>query len=631
MRINDYRTLFILTAFCLAVTGCAGGQAATAPQPEVLSETPVSSSTALPSTQVPPEITPSQVTTATATSTTLPEITLNKGDSYFSVDGMPSFIFSRNLAGYQRSQYYQLLDLTSAGGSKFVRIQLDSFGMGYSNTGEVDETWAEKWDDVFEKAASNGIYVMPTFSAWYDWNNGNGYSTWKSNPFNEVNGGPAKTPAELFIADSPTQKLWFGWMKKLIERWQGQKNIIGWEIFSEVNMVPGTTEQKATDFVNYSASIIENADSFHRPVTASLADFGNWSGFYRNDSLDFINIHPYPVSGKLDTAILEEVRSMLAKYHKPVLIGESGLSFLTPDTNPPTLTTADRADIGIKHAIWAAVVSGGMNGRALWWEDGVAIYFPTLNMPFIQKYADAELAASNFVAGVDFSAFQPLTATSSSGVRGGTVGNEEMVLGWFRDAKSEPLDWNLQPAISKQTVTIAVPGEATNWQVDFYDTKTGTTILNSANVTREGNTITISLPDFQDDIAFKMAAQAGTASTSAPVIANTDTIAGKWNGTISNTAGSFSTAVQLSIQAGCKPGNICGTFSAPQIPCAGDLFLQAINDDAFLFQEQNAQDTATCTSGGYEQLLLNSDGTLTYNYLTTPGSEATSTEILKSQ
>jgi hypothetical protein len=87
----------------------------------------------------------------------------------------------------------------------------------------------------------------------------------------------------------------------------------------------------------------------------------------------------------------------------------------------------------------------------------------------------------------------------------------------------------------------------------------------------------------------------------------------------------------LSIQAGCKPGDVCGTFSAPQLPCTGDLFLQAINDDAFLFQEQNAHGTATCKSGGYEQLLLNSDGTLSYNYLTTPGSEATSYGILNSQ
>jgi hypothetical protein len=151
-------------------------------------------------------------------------------------------------------------------------------------------------------------------------------------------------------------------------------------------LAPGTTKSEAIDFVNNVALIIHNADSLHRPVTASLADFGHWSSFFRSESIDFLNIHPYPVSGQLDVTLITEVRSMLAKYRKPVLIGESGLSFLTPDTNPPTLTTAGRAEIGIKLAIWAAVVSGAMNGRALWWEDGVAIYFPALDLPFIRKF-----------------------------------------------------------------------------------------------------------------------------------------------------------------------------------------------------------------------------------------------------
>jgi hypothetical protein len=78
------------------------------------------------------------------------------------------------------------------------------------------------------------------------------------------------------------------------------------------------------------------------------------------------------------------------------------------------------------------------------------------------------------------------------------------VLGWFRDAKSEPPDWNLQPVISKQTVTISVPGNAINWKIDFYNTKTGIDIISSAVVTRKGEKITITLPDFKDDIAFKM-------------------------------------------------------------------------------------------------------------------------------
>jgi hypothetical protein len=148
-----------------------------------------------------------------------------------------------------------------------------------------------------------------------------------------------------------------------------------------------------------------------------------------------------------------------------------------------------------------------MNGRAFWGADSYSIY--TINdrgqaFQFLQIYATAELPVAHFVSGVDFSGFKPLKSTSSSGVWGAAIGNEKSVIAWFRDAGSEPPDWNLQPLVSKQTVTITVPGSAATWQVDFYDTKDGTTVLNSVAVNRRGNTITVPLPDFQDDIAFKL-------------------------------------------------------------------------------------------------------------------------------
>ena len=626
---NYFITIIVIVATLSGVfSGCTPSQVTAPASP-------------LPATVAPTHVNPPTATsipTPIATSIPIPIITLKKGDFYFSIDGQQSFILSRNVAGYETSHYYQLLDLTSIGGSKFVRIQLDSLGMGYSNTGKVDESWAKKWEKVFDKAASNGIDIIPVFGVWPDWNNGNGFSTWKSNPFNEVNGGSVKTPVELFISDSPTQKLWLQWMKTLVERWQGQKNIIAWEIFSEVNMASGTTEPEAIDFVNSAASIIRNADPFHRPVTASLADFGEWNSFYQSDGIDFINIHPYPTSGKLDITIISEVRTMLLKYHKPVMIGESGLSFETPDSNPPTLTTADRADIGIKHAIWAAVVSGAMNGRALWWEDGVGIYFPALSWPFLKKYTNIELPAANFIKEVDFSGFNPLIAQFSAKITGAVVGNDKMMIGWFRDATCEPPDWNLQPVISGRSVTITVPVSAPNWQVDFYSTETGTDIVSSATVTRRGNNITITFPDFTDDIAFKLYPQSSAqqplatsstipvAPTESPaptaVIAptTTDPIAGKWTGSIFGETSGFSALIDLSIQPGFKAGNVCGTVSVPQLPCSGSLALTEINGDTFVFIEQNMTGAAACASGGYEYLQLQENGTLSFKYTFTSSS-----------
>ena len=456
-----------------------------------------------PTLTVPPPST--SISVPTETSNTFPLVTLKPGDFYFNLDGTQNLIFSRNIGGYQLTQYYQVLDLMKTGGSKMVRLQLDSLpGMGYTSTGAVDEAWATQWEQIFNHAEKDGICVLPVFSGWFDWNGGTGYSTWANNPLNTAKGGPVKTPGELFQKGSATQTLWLQWMQTLVKRWQTQKNIAAWEIFSEVNLASGVSESEGIDFVNEAASAIRSSDQDHRPVSASLAEVGNWPNFYRKTSIDYINIHPYPPSGQLDRNIISGVRQDLATYNKPVLISESGLSAETPDSNPPTLTTAANASIGIKHAIWAGVVSGALNGRALYWEDGFAIYFPALNMPFIQKYADADLPAEKFVSGIDFAGFKPLTSQSSGSVFGGVLGNEKMVIGWYRDAGCEPPDWKLQPVITKQTVNITVPGSASQWKVDFYNTKTGTDIISSDTVSRSGDTIAVSLPDFSDDIAFKM-------------------------------------------------------------------------------------------------------------------------------
>jgi hypothetical protein len=447
-----------------------------------------------------PSPAPTQTTgfspTPTTQSVPMPDITLNPGDYYFSVDGQPGFIFSRNVGGYKPVHYDRLMDWSQAGGTSFVRIQLDSMGMGYTSTGGVDETWALQWEQVFDKAEADGIYVLPVFSGWFDWYTGTGYSTWGVNPLNQANGGPVKIPAELFEKDSAIQAMWMEWLTTVVRRWQGRNNIIAWEIFSEVNLASGATEPNGIDFVDLAAAKIRAADTHHRPVTASLADDGKWPKFYRDAEIDFIQVHPYPTSSQLDREIVRVIRESITRYQRPILIGESGVAYAE---NYP-----ENGVIGVRHAIWAAVVSGAMNGRALYWEDGFGIFFPKLGVTWMEKFKSADLPAATFVKGVDFSGFKPLTSTPTSGVWGAAVGHERMVVGWFRDAKCEPPDWNLKPVISGQSVTISVPGTATDWTVDFYNTKTGWPTLSPITATRQGNTVTIPLPDFQDDIAFRM-------------------------------------------------------------------------------------------------------------------------------
>ncbi len=321
---------------------------------------------------------------------------------------------------------------------------------------------------ILNQAQADGIYVIPVFGVWADWNNGKpdyGSPLWQYNPLNQVNGGPVKSPDELFQSGSDTQKHWMEWVKTLVDRWQGRENIAAWEIFSEINIAsgaPGNTDAKGgvdeptgVDFTDKAMAVIRTADLQHRAVTLSLAGVyspnDKWAEYYKLDLLDFIEIHPY--SDKLDRELIKQVREYMHKYQKPVMIGELGLWSMTHNEN---------ASIGIGHAIWAGLVSGAMNGRSLWDNDGYSIYSiqnRATAIQFMQGYATTELPVVNFTNGIDFSGFLPLNSKSSSGVWGAAIGNEKMVLGWYRDASSEPPNWNWRAVITKQSVVITVPGK----------------------------------------------------------------------------------------------------------------------------------------------------------------------------
>lgn len=492
----------VIVTLSLLASGCASGQK--------------SESTSAAPTISKPTSTSALSQTATLTTIPLAELSLDTGDYYFSIDGKPTFLLSRNPTGKTEMDFDTVLDWAHQGGTKVIRVHLTHgwWGDAWINKDwSINEKWAQNWDSFFDLAQADGIYVIPVFGVWADWNNGTpdwGSPLWQYNPLNTANGGPVATPDELFTPGSDTQKHWMEWVKTLVLRWQGRENIAGWEIFSEIDIASGAAgymyntgsvdEATGTDFTDKTANIIQSADNQSRPITLSLAGVysssGKWNEYYKHDALDFIEVHYY--GDTLDRGLVSQVRKYLTKYQKPVLIGECGLWSMVHNEN---------AAVGIKHAIWAGMVSGAMNGRALWDHDGYYLYAISnraSSMDFMQTYATMELPVVKFTNGIDFSGFQPITATSSAGVWGAAIGNDTMILGWYRDSASEPPDWKTLPNLSKQTVSITVPGTATEWRVNFYNTGTGTDIISTTLVTRKSDRVTITLPDFTDSIAFKL-------------------------------------------------------------------------------------------------------------------------------
>lgn len=432
--------------------------------------------------------------------------TLPPGEFYFRVDGTPRFLLGRNPTGWQVSQFEPLLRWAHDSGEKMVRIHLTAGMPPHGASGQVDETWARNWENVFDLAAANGLYVLPVFGVWADWNDGSGgigYHRWEKNGYNAALGGPARTPAEL-LGDTACRRQWLGWMGALVRRWSDRPEIIGWEVFSELDLLSGATEEAAVGFMTSAAGVVRAADPKHRPVTASQAGTGEWPKLLASAAIDLVEVHPYAnlprYKGELSALILDCVRQRLSRYGKPVLIGECGLESGAPQG---TLATSPKAAVEINHALWAAMVSGAANGRMLWYEDGYDQYS---GLDLRTAYKDASAPAARFAAGVDFTGFKPVAAQLTGGLRGAALGNAKCLIGWFKDARCVPPDWPMQ-RLEGQSVTLAVTGAAATWRVEFYDPRSGA-MTGTAAVLPEGDKLNVPLPAFEDSIALKLTSPA---------------------------------------------------------------------------------------------------------------------------
>ena len=433
--------------------------------------------------------------------------TLTPGEPYFRLDGTPRFLLGRNPTGWQVSQFEPLLRWAHDSGEKLVRIHL-TVGMAPPGpAGQVDEAWARKWDEVLDRAAANGLYVLPVFGVWSDWNDGSRgepWHRWDKNPYNAALGGPAKVPAEL-LGDTACRRQWLAWLAALVERWRNRPEMIGWEVFSELDLMSGATEDAAVAFMESAAGVVRAADPKHRPVTASLAGTDEWPKLLASNAIDLVQVHPYAdlprYKGELSALILDCVRERLSRYGKPVLIGESGLDSRAPQG---TLVTSPGAAIEINHAIWAALVSGAANGRMLWWEDGYDQYYPGLDLR--TAYKDASAPAAHFAATVDFTGLKPVEVQFGDGLKGAALGNARCIIGWFKDAHCVPPDWPVRP-VAGQSVGLNVAGAVGAWRVEFWDPRSGA-VVGGADVRPQGGRLTVALPPFQDAIAFELTAPA---------------------------------------------------------------------------------------------------------------------------
>ncbi len=365
---------------------------------------------------------------------------------------------------------------------------------GYYGQGRYSLQNAWRLDALLDLAFSLGIRVNLVLH-----NHGqatsNSDAEWNSNPYNKLRGGPLSNPAELFTnpdALAGQEQL----RRYLVARYADHPAIIGWKLWSEVNLTAG----RGTTLRNWheqASAAWKKLDSYGHPITT------HWCGDYNlvdrtiaaQPGIDYICIDAYHGNNRLLADLLWRStmdpvpRRGLMQYGKPVLTTEFGGNW---DACPKPQLLAEHLS-----GPWAALVSGHAGSPMLWW-------FEWLDQG---NYFSPYPAISNFITGEDLRG----VAARSIVLKVSSAHGELWLRAWSRPGRmlGYVLDqrWGQYGgnAVTHTQGQIHVGSNiaAGDMQVEWWDANTGT-IQQTDVIHHPGGPLVLQIPAFSQHIAFKL-------------------------------------------------------------------------------------------------------------------------------
>jgi len=296
--------------------------------------------------------------------------------------------------------YDHLLPTLSKNGANFFRTWMCYWNLPlewkkvsstkrYSNTNEYFNPGAlKRMDELVQMTDSLGLYFMLTL----DWH---GHlmeaGGWKNSPYNVINGGPAKTPAEFFSLQKAKEK-YKDKLRYVIARWGYSTSIAAFEFFNEVDNAAFNKEdsiliphQYITQWHDDMSRYLKDVDPYHHMVTTSISH-RDIQGLNSLAYLDFNQKHIYKHTEKIPAIYPDYIQT----YGKPYVVGEFGYRW--EDADPKY---AKEADFDFKRGLWYGLFSQTpLLPMSWWWElfddEKMACYFKG-----VREISDAMLKAGN--------------------------------------------------------------------------------------------------------------------------------------------------------------------------------------------------------------------------------------------
>lgn len=359
-----------------------------------------------------------------------------------------------------------------------------------SGIGKYDQNECDFIDGLLERCEQNGVYLClviwphPALRDNIPWSDGK----WTSNnPYSTI------TTAANFFTDTTSWQYQQKLYRYIIARWGYSRALGVWNFISEIDGTAGYYYNKtgAETWCSNIQTYFDTNDPYGHLTSGSKSGDVYWSKGY--GIFDLAEMHSYNDSKNAVTVastIATQTRRMWNDFTKPAFHGEFG----TDDSN-----------LQPKHlhnGIWAGLASGAAI-TPLDWNDGGDWGDMTSDMLNHMKYF------ADFVEGIDFAnlAFVPATV-SVSGCNAWGMRTSDFAFGWIQNTSGN---------VDGKDFTISGLNDRT-YQVQWYDTWTGTIVGINNDVNCSGGSLTNTIPSVSRvDIACKIIGSSPPNTPDAPL------------------------------------------------------------------------------------------------------------------
>ncbi|MBA3685308.1 MAG: hypothetical protein H0W72_08710 [Planctomycetes bacterium] len=404
--------------------------------------------------------------------------------------------------------YESYLRRIAAGGGTAVEIWMSSWNLalewraewpGFHGVGRYNQANACRLDRILEVCGELGIRVNLVVL-----NHGQASDQtdreWQDSAYNTANGGRVAGAREFF-SDPWALAKQDHLRRYLVARYADHPAILGWKLWSEVNLTAGRRDE-VRRWHEQACARWRALDTYGHPVTT------HWSGDYRNADAGVVALpglgyacidayHPpasangYLLADLLLEGIQPEWPRSLGRYGKPVLVTEYGGNW---DAAPEPQIIAEHLQ-----GPWACLVAGYAGAPMLWW-------FEWLDQR--DRWGDYR-AIGAFLRGEDLRDPRARSVQVPAEVNGAAAALWSAA--WSRPGRrlGYLLDraWggNGVDAAGWNNVTL-VQGEvaAGTVEVEWWDPQSGT-VSSTSRVEHPGGMLRLTVPPFRHHLAWKLA------------------------------------------------------------------------------------------------------------------------------